>query len=94
MHVKDNMNMNVQTGACGNGDDDDDEEGEPADMEGSSEFLFIFQNTHLLTSMFDFITGICISEYEESGLLETDDVRICAQRKLFNIRIFFCRIIL
>lgn len=42
------MNMNVQTGACGNGDedDDDDEEGEPADMEGSSEFLFIFHDTH------------------------------------------------
>ncbi|ROL41685.1 Ubiquitin-like-conjugating enzyme ATG3 [Anabarilius grahami] len=45
---KDNMNMNVQTGACGNGDDDDDEEGEPADME----------------------------EYEESGLLETDDATL------------------
>uniref|UniRef100_A0AAY4E6G1 Ubiquitin-like-conjugating enzyme ATG3 n=1 Tax=Denticeps clupeoides TaxID=299321 RepID=A0AAY4E6G1_9TELE len=45
---KDNMNMNVQTGACGNGHDDDDDEGEAADME----------------------------EYEESGLLETDEATL------------------
>lgn len=47
MYLKDNMNMNVQPGACGNGEDDDDEEeGEPADMEGSSEFWFIFHHMH------------------------------------------------
>ncbi|KAG9349603.1 hypothetical protein JZ751_028051 [Albula glossodonta] len=45
---KDNMNMNVPSGACGNDDDDDDEEGEAADME----------------------------EYEESGLLETDEATL------------------
>ncbi|XP_051985729.1 ubiquitin-like-conjugating enzyme ATG3 [Xyrauchen texanus] len=44
---KNNLNRNVQTGACGN-DDDDEEEGEAADME----------------------------EYEESGLLETDDATL------------------
>ncbi|TRY55678.1 hypothetical protein DNTS_016523 [Danionella cerebrum] len=45
---KDNMNMNVKTGACGNGDDEEDDEGEAADME----------------------------EYEESGLLETDEATL------------------
>ena len=34
--LKDNMNMNVKSGACGNGgdDEDDEEDGETADMEG------------------------------------------------------------
>lgn len=71
--------MNVQTGACGNGGDgEDDEEGEAADMEGSPEFLFIyivpFYWHKLLAGSFDFNTSVGISEYEESGLLETDDV--------------------
>lgn len=41
---KDNMNMNVNSGACGNrgdDDDDDDEDGEAADMEGTR-YCFVF----------------------------------------------------
>ncbi|KPP64364.1 ubiquitin-like-conjugating enzyme ATG3-like, partial [Scleropages formosus] len=49
---KDNMNMNVDMGACGN--EDDDEDGEAADME----------------------------EYEESGLLETDEATLDTSKVL------------
>lgn len=77
------MNMNVKTGASGNGDDedeDDEAEAEAADMEGTHKCIVSYFSLHSISVFVSRITGLCVSEYEESGLLETDDVRKYTRR--------------
>lgn len=63
--------MNATSATCADEDGEDDDDGEAADMEGSVSFL---PNCRLATM---FVSAGCVfvlSEYEESGLLETDEV--------------------
>lgn len=61
--------MNAPSAACC--DDEDDEDGEAADMEGIDQCLSV-----VLDVLPDRPSHSAVfSEYEESGLLETDEVR-------------------
>lgn len=63
--------MNATSAPCCD-DDDEDEEGEAADMEGIPSFLL---KSHILVSLRSSpVPLLVVLEYEESGLLETDEV--------------------
>ena len=76
--------MNATSAACCGEDDDedDDEDGEAADMEGTrippvmKQSFCLFQTACNLTHVDVF------SEYEESGLLETDEVDVSKGRHI------------
>lgn len=62
--------MNATSATCADEDDGDDDDGEAADMEGSVPFSPHCRSGHIVSAW-----CFCLfSEYEESGLLETDEV--------------------
>lgn len=72
--------MNATSAACCDDDADEDEDGEAADMEGIHILIISYLPSHTYLVMklplcfFQTLTPAVFSEYEESGLLETDEV--------------------
>lgn len=79
----------TSAGRCAEDDDEDDEDGEAADMEGLVPPFCVFASirSHRFFSSSRCPPCLSFPEYEESGLLETDEVgaRHCRDRMSANL---------